>query len=180
MKYGTIVWTLAALILAAALLTGCGSNDPAQTTAAPETQPPQPAETQPVPVDVLEILETREEGALVAVQTSYCTVSYPYAFSDLMKLSCREENGAEYLVFSAAVSGSEYPLFYLCFGEDTGMRMGQLVLPVTGNTVPLYAGLYPLGDSVPESDRAACLAVQECINDVIASLGENGNFTPAE
>lgn len=180
MKYGTNILRVSVLlILAAALLAGCGSDAPAQTTGAAE-ETTQPAETQTVPVDVLEVVEIREEGTLVAAETSYCTVSYPYAFSDLMALSCLQENGADYLVFSADASNGEYPVFYLCFGEDTGILLGQLVLPVTGETVPVYAGLYTLDDNVAESDRDTCLAVQECVNDVIASLGENENFTPAE
>ena len=183
MKYIIYYVRLAAiLVLMGVLLAGCAGEAPAETTAATEeqTQASQPAETQPAPADVLEILEIREEENLVQVQTTYCTVSYPYAFSDLMVLSCREEDGAEYLVFSAAVSQEEYPLFYLCFGQDEGMLMGQLVLPVTGQTVPVYAGLYPVDETVPEADRSTCLAVQECINDVLAALGENENFTPAE
>lgn len=180
MKYGTNIFRVTALlILAAVLLTGCGSDAPAQTTTAAE-ETTQPAETQTVPVDVLEVVELREEGALVAAETTYCTVSYPYAFSDLIALSCLKENGADYLVFSAAASQGEYPLFYLCFGQDAGILLGQLVLPVTGETVPVYAGLYTLDETVAESDRDTCLAVQECINDVIASLGENENYTPAE
>ena len=136
--------------------------------------------TAPAPEDVLEILEIREEDGWMMVETTWCTLGYSYAFSDLMTVRCENETGTDWLVFSASLEQSEYPLFYLNFGEETGFLLGTLTLPETGETVEVWAGLYALDADMPDEDRDACLVGQECINDVIAFLNENDNFVPAE
>lgn len=170
----------AAVMAAGVLLTGCAKETPEQTTQA-QTQPSEVVQTtQAEPVDVLEILEIREADGRMEVETSWCTVSYPYAFSDLMTVGCETLEGTERLVFGARLEQGECPLFYLSFGEESGILLGQLTLPETGDTVSVWAGLYQLDEGLADADRTTCLAVQECINDVIASLSENGNFVPEE
>lgn len=184
----------ALLALLSLLCAGCASGDPGQTEASaaslpqeivgnteiPETEPQAPAQTETQPRDVLEILAVEDQGEYVQLTTSYCTLRYAFAISDLMQVRCGGEPGAESLLFLAELEQREYPLFCLYFGEGRGFRLGSLELPVTGETVAVWAELLELDGEMPEGDRDAAIACQECINDVIAALGENGNFTPAE
>lgn len=187
---------LAAVVtLAGVLLTGCGRELPEQTASAeetqtqPQTQPQSQLQTQPTegiqttqsaPVDVLEILELREEDAWVKVETTWCTLGYPYAFSDLITVRCESGADTARLEFSAGLEQGECPLFYVSFGEDTGILLGSLTLPETGETVSVWAGIYSLEEDLTDADRAACLMCQECVNDMIAFLNENSNFVAEE
>lgn len=189
MKKNFALTKIAALAALMGMLAGCGGKAPQETTVPEETQvqiqtEPQTQETivttAPASEDVLEILEIREEDGWVMVETTWCTLGYSYAVSDLMTVRCENEKETDWLVFSVSLGQREYPLFYLNFGEETGFLLGKLTLPETGETVEVWAGLYALDADMPEADRDVCLAGQECINDVIAFLSENDNFVPAE
>jgi len=177
----------AAVTLAGVLLTGCGKELPEQTNVPEETQIQSQTDIQTLPteevsttasqpVDILEILAYREADARVMVETSWCTVAYPYAFSDLMKVSCSNGEMTGRLEFGAQLEQGVCPLFYLSFGEESGFLLGRLTLPETGEVVEVWAGLYSLDAELTDAERDACLVGQESINDVIASLNENGNF----
>lgn len=185
----------AAVTLAAVLLTGCGGKEPEQTTAPTETQEQiqsvvqtQPSEaeteatetvqTEPAPL-VLTLESVEEAEQLMVVTTSYCVVSYPFAFSDIIRVAVEEYAGSEALMFRAYLNGEEYPMFCLVFDGSVGSPAGNLTLS-DGSVVSVSVEIFP-GEEFLDSDNLHTFyAAQESINDVISSLMDSQWFVPVQ
>lgn len=162
------------LALSVLLIAGCKQKETVQT------DPPQTNEgtTMTEPTNPpLEILETKEEDTDILVKTSYCVLKYPFAFSDMVKITVMQEDS---LLFAAIPGEEEVPAFALRFGVPAGIPVGTLQLPVNGESISVGIDLFTIPDSLAEEHHSSFYAVQEIINDLIASLEENAQFTPAE
>lgn len=169
---------LCAAVLAASVLCACGSKK-GETMPVEESHPVQTTQAAEMfqPEEVVLTVETiNEQGDAVVVKTSYCEVKYPFAFADLIQVQAEGEK----LDFVLKLSGEEYPLFAICFGEGEGIPLGTLAVDGKAEPVAVWAQIgapneAALGDSV-----STYYAAQESFNDVLASLMENEGFTAAE
>lgn len=144
-----------------------------------ESQATEPAATQPEPTcPPLAVTDTQEQEDWVVVTTSYCTLKFPFAFSDMLQVTAAAEE--ESLYFTAKLGDTEQTVFVIRFGGEGTVELGQLRLPVTEATVSVRADLLPLPEDLPQEHHGSYYAVQEVFNDVIASMAENENFTPVQ
>jgi len=172
MKYMKI---LCLVMIVVVLLAGCKGKAQSVQTQPTESQPEASSETVPEPTrPELTVTEISEEGDRVVVTTSFVTFSYPFAFSDLLGVTVEENR----LVF---VANQEQPVpVYTIRFDDKGMiALGSLYLPQTKETLSVTAELMPLPEGMADNQNSF-FAIQETFNDVIASLEENAQFTPAE
>lgn len=121
----------------------------------------------------------QEEGDTVIVQTTYGTVKYPYAFSDLVIVEAQTFENHAVLEFKAELDGTEYKLYTLTFALDRGeegIPVGEL--PVDGKTYVVTALFHDV-TGLDDDNMVTFYAVQETFNDVVNSLSENEGFTAA-
>lgn len=185
----------AALVLAGALLTGCGRELPEQTTAPAETQAqvqipvqtqpsigetqtPETVQTEPSPLELTLESIVEQDQMMVAV-TSYCEVSYPFAFSDVIRVNAQAQPGRGVLTFCAYLDQKEYPMFCIAFDGAEGIPVGTLSL-ADGSTVSVTAEIFPGEESLDSDMLHTFYAAQESINDVLSSLMDAEGFVPAQ
>lgn len=118
-----------------------------------------------------------EQGDAVLVVTTYGTVKYPYAFSDLLSVEAETFEKYAVLDFGATIDGTMHKLYKLMFNSEEGMLIGTL--QKDGETYVVTAQFYEMsgvsGDSVITFNAA-----QETFNDVVNSLSENEGFTAVD
>lgn len=177
------VSALLAVVMICGLISGCGKKAEEPTTQSAETtqavtETTQPATTAPV-YGVLTVEAVEEQGDMMVVVTSFGQVKYPYAFADMVQVKAQNNENVAALEFSAVISGEEYPVFTLWFGSDAGIALGTLA--IEGEAEPrAVSAEFATADAAALGEKAnAFFAVQECFNDVAASLQENSGFTPA-
>lgn len=172
MKIKNILYILA---LCLGLLCGCGEEaEEAPAVSGPVEETPAvesivPAEEESLPV--LSILSETVEGESVVVETSYCTVKYPFAFSDVVKVEAVE--GGEYtaLRFFAVTGSGEHPAFDLEFFGGSGTELGSM--EIEGGTARVSVSFHE-PEGFGEGEESTFYAVQEIFNDVLQSLAESG------
>lgn len=130
-----------------------------------------------VQVQELLVEDVKEQDDFVVVDTSYCVIKYPYAFSDLIHVASQTFDNYSQLDFSAVVGSEERVLYTLLFNKDEGIPVGTLT--VNGAEYRVAAVIYEL-DDVSEDHRVTFYAAQETFNDVMVSLAENPGFTAAQ
>lgn len=171
-----ILCLLLALILV--LTTGCKKKQPEQIQQeqiqSEQTQTVAPEETEPATLPALEITEILEEGDLVTVTTTFGTVSYPFAFSDLLSVAVEEDR----LVFNANLEEA-VPVFVIRFDDQAPIRLGSFYFSQTQQTLIVSAELMELPEGM-DASQSGFYAAQETFNDVVNSLSENQNFTPEQ
>lgn len=112
----------------------------------------------------------------VIVTTSYCVVSYPHAFCDLIQVDATTYKNYAQLDFSAKVGNEERLLYSLMFNGTSGISVGTIM--VDGVQYKVTAEIYELND-VGEELRMTFSAAQETFNDIMMSLAENPGFVSA-
>lgn len=183
-KYRFFKWIPVA-VLVAALLCACGKT-PAETTPAQTVPAAVPAQTEPAPVEtepekvILTVEGTEEQADLVLVKTSFCNVKYPFAFADLIRVKAQDEGNVATLEFSACITDVEYPMYVLRFGGSEGILLGTLTIPGEAAPREVYAEFCQADTAALGDHVGTFYAAQETFNDVVASLAENGGFTPAQ
>lgn len=120
-------------------------------------------------------LTVEQEGQMMVITTSYCVLKYPFAFSDVIRVTA--ENQAA-LLFCAWLNNTEYPMFSIVFDGNGGIPVGTLKLD-DGTVVSVTAQLFEADEAMEPDMLKSFYAVQETINDIIQSLAENEHFTPA-
>ena len=177
----------AATMLFAAVMTGCGGRQPAEEPASvsqlmPVSEPADEPAADPVPEPfyTLEIGESVEDGDAVVVSTTYGSVRYPFAFSDLIHFVAENDADHAMLEFTADIDDVEAPLYTIVFNGQEGILLGSMSIPDSEEPVPVYAELHAPEEELEEGDLATFYAAQETFNDVVVSLGENEGFMPAE
>lgn len=184
MKKFSFAGRLLILVLAVALLCGCGKTPeetaPAEVPTAPVTEAPAQttAATEKAQTG-LEVLSREEQGDVVVVTTSYGTLRFPFAFADLIRIYPETEGEISSLTFVAEISGKEHSLFALFFGGEEGaIPLGTLT--VDGVEKKVFAAISAPDEAALGEGMSTFLAAQESFNDVVVSLGENPNFKAAE
>ena len=118
-----------------------------------------------------------EQGDVVVVKTTYCTLEYPFAFSDLIRIEADGFGNYAQMVFSAFVGEEEVKLYTLYFNRAVGIPLGNLT--VDGVEYTVTAEIHDLVYA-NEDNRLTYQAAQETFNDVAMSLEKNGNFRAAQ
>ena len=142
--------------------------DPESTIALP-TQSSYPA---------LQLLERRENGDMIELVTTYCTLRFPYAFSDLVVQEVTDQNGRIAIDFYAALGGERYPVYTVSFSGGGDIPLGML--KVDAVTFEVSAKFHEDTADLQGDDMISFCAAQETFNDIWASLEANENFTSAQ
>ena len=138
------------------------------------TEPEKPKRKE-LTVDSVEQLDN-----VMVVNTSYGTVRYPFAFSDLIELSAVNREEQSSLEWYVLIGQSKYPMFTIVFNGEDGELLGAMAVEADKPAEPVYMQFFPADDRLEGSDIVTVSAVQEILNDVIASLEDNETFTAAE
>ena len=187
-KVGKYMWIIIAVLLAVILfllilLVGnlekarqpVIQEEPGTSVSTPTSEPSGPNQND-VPGS-LTIGSITEQGDVVIVNTNYCQIKYPYAFSDLVQVEAINQGERSVLLFTAYLNGSKVKLYELSFGDQGGMKVGTLSFGQ--NAVDVHATIYEPIPGQDEGSRIAFIAAQETFNDVASSLLDNANFVPA-
>lgn len=165
------------------ILCGCG-KEAAETVPATEAAvvtTPAVVETTVPEYAVLTVDGTEDQGDVVAVTTSFGQLKYPFAFSDLIKISASNALDVAELNFIAQISGEEYPLFTIRFGGgEEDILLGTMEIPGEDAARNVYVRFGDVEEAALGEHLNTYLAAQEIFNDVVISLAENAGFTPAE
>lgn len=116
---------------------------------------------------------TKHEDAMI-VETTYGTVKYPYAFSDLINVEAKTFKDYAVLEFSAAIDDTDYKLYTLFFNGEADMPIGKIL--VDGKTYAVTAQFHDVS-GISDDDMVTFYAAQETFNDVVNSLSANEGFT---
>lgn len=119
-----------------------------------------------------------EQGNQVRVETSYGTVCFPFAFSDVIQVEAKNLGSVTALCFYADLHSSTHQLFTLWFNREEHIPLGDLIMD--GKEVSVTAELFEAPSKLGQGEQNTFLAAQECFNDVVASLYEVEGFTPAQ
>ena len=118
-----------------------------------------------------------EQKDVVIVVTTYGTVKYPYAFSDLLSVEAETFDEYAVLEFSATIGDKVHKLYKLIFNGEEGMPIGTL--QKNGETYVITAEFYEM-NGISGDGIITFNAAQETFNDVVNSLSENEGFTAAD
>lgn len=179
---GNLIGCLAAVVALVVVLTvflsGKTPEDQEQTesiqSSASEDASSDPAQTR---LPGLE-LTVEQEGQMMVITTSYCVLKYPFAFSDVIRVTAENQADQAALLFCAWLNNTEYPMFSIVFDGNGGILVGTLKLD-DGTVVSVTAQLFEADEAMEPDMLKSFYAVQETINDIIQSLAENEHFTSA-
>ena len=115
-----------------------------------------------------------EQKDTVLVVTTYGTVKYPYAFSDLISVEAETFENHAVLEFGAMIDGTVHKLYTLIFNGEEGTMVGTL--PVDGETYVVTVQFHD-ASGIGDNSMVTFYAAQETFNDVVNSLSENEGFT---
>ena len=154
-----------ALMLMATLLrcAGCTNKQPEETTPPEESTLPAP---------------TNED---MQIETPYCTMTIPFAFSELVAVQRAESTVADSYVFSAVLEDRSVPVYTIHFIPGDGEMPGELFGSLTtddGAVRVVYEAFDP-DESLQGEDLEAFYTAQETINDVFQSLQAASGFSAA-
>lgn len=116
-----------------------------------------------------------EQGELVRINTSYGTVSYPFAYSDLITVDPVTETGRVGLAFQVNLNGNLVPIYTLWIHGDAGVICG--LLDINGVTYPVRMEFMSVPENLDQGHLLTFYAAQETVNDVITSLKDNPNYS---
>lgn len=153
-----------------------------------ETLPTQEAETNTPETDETEAPARREltvdsvvrQGETMIVTTSYATVKYPFAFSDLLSVVPVNQTDRAVLEFYAVIDGGEYLLFSISFDGGEGILLGYLTPEGEQQAMPVWGTIQAADPEMDANGARTFYAAQEMFNDVVSSLEENPGFVPAD
>ena len=135
-----------------------------------------PGETTVYNGNELLVESVKEQEDIVLVNTTYVTVKYPYAFSDLMSVEAETFEDYAVLEFGAIINDTTHKVYTLYFNGEEGMPLGTLER--NGETYVVTAQFHD-ASGVSEDNMITFFAAQETFNDVVNSLSENEGFTAA-
>jgi len=159
------------LLILAAVLLGRGQRPGVTADFTPETAGEKPQAKE------LAVQSVADQNDFVLVTTTYGTVKYPLAFSDIMSVEVEAFEDYAALTFNAMIDGAAVKLYAMQFNSEEGIPVGTL--KVDGKTYEVTAQLYDATD-ISDENMVTFDAAQETLNDVIHSLSENEGFTATD
>lgn len=124
----------------------------------------------------LSIISTTESGDWVTVKTSFISLRYPFAFSDIIAVEAYNEGLASQLRFYSNLDGKKTLNYVIYFNSNEGIPCGTLKLQ---GEIPISVEFEKAPKKLSEDWLNTFYAVQETFNDVIKSMEENG-MIPAD
>lgn len=139
----------------------------------PETEVTEPARKE------LTIESVQQQDAMMVLQTSYGTMKYSFAFSDLIEAVAINGNSQAALEWYVHIGEADYLLFTITFNGSEGELLGTMVIEADQPAEPVHMVFCAADEKLEDSGLQTFYAAQEVVNDVIASLAENEAFTAA-
>lgn len=128
----------------------------------------------------LTIDSLEQQGDMMVLKTSYGTMKYPFAFSDLVEVEAVNREMQASLEWFALIGEEEYPIFTLTFNGNDGEMIGTMVIDADKPAEQVCMLFFTADEKLEEAELQTFYAVQEIINDVIASLPDNEEYTVAD
>lgn len=119
-----------------------------------------------------------ESVAPLEFETPYCVMHYPSHWKDYIQVEEITEKDVLAEIFTCEISGNEYPLFTIYFGESAeGDRFGYITLE--GEKIPVSVVCAPFsGDAkLTKEDETNLYAMMEGVNDVLQSIASAEGYT---
>lgn len=131
------------------------------------------------PVEVSELLvqNVTVQDDTVLVETTYGTVRYPHAFSDIMSVEAATFENHATLEFTATIDDTTHKLYTLLFNGEEGMPVGVLR---NGDERYVVTVQFHDANGISDNNMSTFYATQETLNDVLNSLSENKGFIAAD
>ncbi len=121
----------------------------------------------------LSIISTTESGDWVTVKTSFISLRYPFAFSDIIAVEAYNEGLASQLRFYANIDGKKTLNYVIYFNSNEGIPCGTLKLQ---GEIPVSVEFEKAPKKLSEDWLNTFYAVQETFNDVLKSMENNKSF----
>ena len=160
-----IIRILALVCIAILLLCAGCTQKPAPT---PSEEPSSEEITLPVP-----------NNPDMEIETPYCSLTIPFAFSELVSYTRTESDGIDSYTFSAALEDQTVPVYVIHFAKGEDAAPGELfgMLQTDDGTVRVLYEAYNPEDTIQGDDLESFYTAQETINDVFASVQAASGFT---
>ena len=124
--------------------------------------------------------ENTSKDPMVEIKTPYCTLEYPQRWKDSMSVKESEQNGVLAETFYAVISGKEYALYTVYFGDAlSGDLYGYL--PYEDTNVAVHIECHKLAESAGLSEEEAMQFYEmiEGVNEIALSISAApGYFAP--
>ncbi len=130
-------------------------------------------------VPELKIISTEEQAESVIISTSYCTLSYPSMFSDMIKVESYFGEGMGCIMFLAEFNGKSATAYTVLFNSENGIDVGTLKVDGTDQPLRVSVSFYEPTEDMTGDDLTSFYAVAETFNDIAQSLEKNEGFTSA-
>lgn len=180
-----------ALLAAMVLCSGCTENKTGTSAFPVESTTPASLQTtnaQEITDSVSTETEAPAESTLplpvnedMTIETPYCAMSIPYAFSELVSVEENKTATAASYTFRAELENEPVPVYTIHFvptaSETEGNAFGTL--KTDDGQIRVLFEAYEPDESLSEDDLESFYSAQETINDVFQSLRELPGFTPA-
>jgi len=173
---------LAVIVLLAAILIN-NNDDPAAEVIVHEENGTQvlnetPAQSESAKTPELRLNAHTEKGDIVEIDTTYCTLSFPFAYSDLVEEELVDNSERTAIDFYAVLGNERYPIYTVSFCAEGDIVLGTLQLD--GWDCEVRASIAAEATGLEGDDMISFHAAQETFNDIWNSLVANENFTPAQ
>ncbi len=122
----------------------------------------------------LSILSISENGEWITVKTSYITLRYPFAFSDIIEVEAFNEGTVSQLRFYSKMDGKRILNYIVHFNDNEGLPCGTLKLK---QEIPVSVEFKEAPKKLSKDWLSTFYAVQETFNDVLKSMEENIKFS---
>lgn len=137
------------------------------------TTDPQPTVDEVKKMKELLLQDVSEQGNVIVATTTYCAVSYPVGFEEIMTVEVQNQETDARIVFYATIGGEKYALYAFVFNGQEGMTLGSV--RVDGEIYRVRAIFYD-PEGLSDEGLSTFNAAQETFNDAVISLEDNDNF----
>ena len=148
-------------------------TNPTVTTSPADDPATRPSDGTGGEMKELLLQDVSEQGNVIVVTTTYCAVSYPVGFEEVITAEVQMQENDPRIVFYATIGGEKHALYALLFNGREGIPLGHL--RVEGDIYSVSAIFYD-PEGVSGEGLSTFNAAQETFNDVAMSLEENKNF----
>lgn len=125
----------------------------------------------------LKIDSIEERDNAVLITTSYCTMSYPSAYHELIAADVYYGDGTGCIIFSAITSVGNQTAYSLLFNNESGNEIGKLKLDGVDEAIRVSVVFYPAPETLSGEELTNYYAAQETFNDIVVSLEKNEGFS---
>lgn len=183
--FAAIILILAVVIVIMLCAKGGDGTEPSDSSSIPEqsgvpvTEPPIASEplNSEVNIPELKIESVEEQEEIVLITTSYGTMSYSSAFSELIGTDVYFGDGTGCIIFSARVGGGNQTVYSILFNNESGIDVGELQLDGVESPIRVSVVFYEAPSTLAGDDLISYLAAQETFNDIVVSLDKNEGFS---